>query len=229
MFRIWSYNAGASRTNEAVAGDIRAILRTRSGKRLRRPAILVIVEAISYRLPQIKGYTLFRDTSRPGRANVAVYVRTNLTPCMLGWRDMDETWGRTEHDGIHPPRSYPLIQIGGMYLIAWHQPPKFTDNTLDAQREQIDAVVRTVKTRGIDRLTLIGDQNRGVNEDPGLRLVAERVGGGHVVGTSAVDNALVVGARTANVKYPKFAFGRRLRSDHDHGFRFDVPDEALAA
>ena len=77
------------------------------------PRVIGLAETIGYDLPKLGGYTLIRDTSRPGRANVAAYVEKGHDLRDVTWHDLTQTWSRTEHPGTHPARSWLEFYLDG--------------------------------------------------------------------------------------------------------------------
>jgi hypothetical protein len=234
--RVWLYNLGPGRANSQVVREVRAILGT-------RPAVAGLVEAL-YDLPGgIPDYELVRSTTRPGRTNIAAYVRKDLGLGRVRWVDLEETWGRTERPGIHPPRSFPYFRVGRAQVIVHHQCPKHTDNTIAAQREGIRALTKVMapwtrddwdgrsqrhQARQLARpRILLWDPNRGPDEPgPGPATLARAVGG-KIIGQSNIEAGLTVNARGRNPDLREFAGGIRLRSNHHHAFTFDLPDSTF--
>ena len=202
-----------------------------------KPAVLGLSEAIGWNLPQVPGYRLTRNLGRPGRANIAAYVRTDLKvpQWRIRWHDMRQTWGRTEHDGEHPPRSWLEMYIEGVQVIVGHQPPKFTDNVELSQQEGINLLRTRMspwtrptwagvvgKKHELARpRVVLADFNRGPHEDgPGPKALAERIGG-EVVG-DRIDAAVVRNGKPVGVCYVGQPAGVRLGSDHPEAFSFTL-------
>lgn len=220
---IWFYNLRVGRSHVQVEVELRAIASL-------QPAVIGLCEAIGYDLPTIKGYQLVRDRSTVSRSNIAAYVRDDLKVSRVRWRDLKETWHRTEHPGQHEPRSFLVLRVAGVQVIVHHQPPKGTNNVLLSQQEGVDAVARAMTPWKISKLwkrsghrprVLIMDANRRAGEGgPGPSMLAERVEG-WVVG-SQIDCAVVRQAEVFNIRYVSSAAGVRLLSDHRHAFRFTL-------
>lgn len=199
-----------------------------------RPRRIVVVEAIGNELPELRGYWLLHDKSRPGRENLAVYVRkvAGRRRPRVRWIDLAQTWTKTNPGahGQHWPRSI-MVVAGMVQLIVWHAPPKGTDNTLKAQQEGLDAIVRLVepweragagmvwplvrvKAAQLRPRVIAGDWNRAPAEDgpgPGrlIRLY------GFTAAGAGIDLALVRGGvRIASWRYVEAVNGVPLRSDH---------------
>lgn len=230
---VWFYNLRVGRSVVQVRQELNAILDT-------KPAFLGMCEAVGYSLPRIDGYRLIRDRSTPSRANIAAYVkRGGLSH--VHWYDMDEKWPRTEHPGMHEPRSWLEFRYHGIQVLVGHQPPKFTKNTIPAQKEGIDFLTdrmapwthkewkrRTEASKARSKArprVVIMDANRGPREEgPGPKKLAQNIDG-KIVGTR-IDLGVYREARVANVGYPTHAGREPLLTDHKHGFSFDliVPD-----
>lgn len=130
------YNLDNFRPRAQVARELGAI------RNVWRPKRIIIVEAIGNELPELAGYWLLWDRSRPGRENLAVYVRkvAGRRRPRVRYVDLEQTWHRTEGPGQHWPRSI-MIVAGVVQLVVWHAPPKGTDNTIAAQLEGVHALV----------------------------------------------------------------------------------------
>lgn len=185
------------------------------------PRVIGLCEAIGYDLPSLGGYRLIRDTSRPGRANVAAYVEKTHGLTDVQWHDLHETWSRTEHPGTHPARSWLELFLNDDQFIIGHQPPKGTDNTLRAQREGVNLVVGLMAPwiahgngRGKDRRRMaLADWNRNKYDvGPGPAEIARRIGG--EVNGSHIDAAVSRNFDVHEAIYVETVQGTTLRSDH---------------
>ncbi len=207
--------AGDPGRREQLPKELRALVR--SG-----PRVLGLCETIGYTLPALDGYDLIRDTSRPGRANIAAYVEKqgrDLTD--VRWHDLDQTWSRTEHPGTHPARSWLEFFLDGDQFIIGHQPPKGTDNVLASQREGVELVVDLMAPwithgngRGKNRRRMaLADWNRRRYEfGPGPGEIARRIGG--EVNGSHIDAAVTRNWHVLEAIYVETIRGTTLRSDH---------------
>lgn len=101
---VWFYNIRVGRDAVQVAREVRAMLAKR------RVLALFLVEASGYRLPPVATHQHVRDRTSASRANVAAYVkRGHLRE--VRWVDLDHMWKRTEHPGMHDPRSFLVLDI----------------------------------------------------------------------------------------------------------------------
>lgn len=216
------YNLDNHRDDAQVARELHAIAAT-------SPTEIALVECIGNRLPNLPGYDLIADDSRPGRANIAAYVRHRLPVHGIRWHDREETWSRTEGPGIHPPRSDLEYRLGRVQRLIAHQPPKGTDNTTAAQAEGIDVLAAAMRphrpkriARAVERLRprlLTWDANRRSGEPgPGPDQLAKRVGGKVTLG-DRIDQALGRRVRVHSAAVVDTFAGVRLRSDHGHAIR----------
>jgi hypothetical protein len=224
MTIAWFYNLQVGRLPAVVNHELEAMLSE-------APLIVCGAEAVGYHLAQRHGYTLIRDRSREGRANLFAYLRD--TPAYpLGkprWTDQHQTWTRTQHPGRHAPRSLLHVRVGPLQLVVGHAPPRGTDNTVVAQQEYASAILN-VMSRGTrqwartrPRLAL-ADWNRRPGElGPGPTWVASRLGGsvwGDTIDCAVSRHLEVKGSQlVSNVQ------GVPLGSDHRHAFvlRFALP------
>ena len=204
------------------------------------PAILALSEAIGYRLPGVKGYRRLRDASRPGRANIAAYVRDDLPVTRVRWHDMRRTWPRTEHPGTHPARSWLEFRAGEVQVLVGHQPPKLPQSipfanfiVTEGQMEGIRLLQRRMapwrrnifwnklvlrRTKARPRIAL-ADWNRRPGEDGwGPSRLAELIDG-NVVG-GRIDCAVVRNLVCVSAEYRAMFAGVRLGSDHKEAFTF---------
>lgn len=208
------------------------------------PVILGGNEAIGYTFPKVKGYTLIRDRSRPGRANVIAYVQSGRLESFR-WHDMTSRWPKTDHPGMHAARSWLEIRLTtGEQVFVGHQPPwlppKIPNRELivaAGQKEGIDLLTKRMapwlrddwaalpdgaRAHSKDRVRIaLADWNRGPREDgPGPARLANTIGG-WVVG-SKIDAAVVRGATGRDARYITEANGVKLGSDHHHALTFQV-------
>lgn len=229
------YNLDNNRPNETMSREVKALL----GE---RPAVLGLCEANGYDLPGAPDYTLIRNTSKPGRANLAAYVKSNLTVSDIKWLDCEETWTKTNPGatGQHWPRS--ILEFRAGRLKAWvaHQPPKGTDNTKAAQKEGIDKLTARMapwtredwsdktdaeKADAKDQArVLLWDANRKPTESgPGPKSLCANIDGWH--SGEKIDLACWRGGETKNgkdIRYFNSAGGVKLCSDHGHAFGFTL-------
>lgn len=194
--------------NESVAAEIRALLAD-------SPAVLGLQEVIGYDLPEVPGYRLIRDTSRPGRANIAAYVREGLGRVSVTWRDGRETWRRTEHEGQHPARSYLGLGFGTTGVVVGHQAPPTRYHDTGAARREGVKIVRDLLAP-YDRGAVLWDANaRAGDGGPGPDLLAQLLGGW--VAGDGIDNVVGKGARRIASAYFRSVNGVRLNTDHVRG------------
>lgn len=205
------YNLGAGRRLFRVVAEVLAIL-----LRL-RPRSLVLLEAIGYRLPRrVPGYQLVRDVSRPGRANIAVYVRKGLLQHRR-WVDLQLTWDRTETDGTHPARSILRLRLNDEILLAAHAPPKTREgegSSVPARREHADVLVALLRETNLPVL-LLCDPNAAPTEPVGTAVIAHRIGGTYVDGIGNIEG-VVARRLEVTAKFVRTVGGVRLGSDHGH-------------
>lgn len=228
---LWLYNLATpderrtDKPHQEVAAEIRAILAT-------GPNGLALNEAIGWHLPRVHGYDLVHDRSRPGRANIALYLRTDRKLGRPWWTDLRQTWSRTKHPGQHPPRSILSRRYGALQVTVAHQPPRYTDNVIPAQREGIDALVRIMapwtrhtwlirpttsrrRQRARARIVLM-DANRSPlasPREPGPAQLARRIGG--TVLARGIDCAVIRNVK-GHSAYTTAVNGVHLHSDHRH-------------
>lgn len=237
------YNLRVGRSEAQVAREVRALTRKRKvpgGRHMVQPRVVAGCEGAGYTkraLPDIPGYRLIRDRSNKSRANIWAYVWDRDTLSGIHWEQMHETWGRTDHPGEHEARAWlKFVRDGQLYLIG-HQPPKYTDNTLPAQREGIEYLVgemapwikqdyseqqrAKLKARVVK---MMADMNRGPRETgPGPKELATRVDG--VIVGQTID--MMVG-RLLEVLDVELITEVRIDdktvvpmlSDHDHAVAF---------
>lgn len=217
--------------NFRPAGQVQRELRAIAGTW--KPRRIVIVEAIGNELPQLAGYWLLWDRSRPGRANLAVYVkrRPGRRRPRVRYVDLEQTWSNTERPGTHWPRSI-MIVSGVVQLVVWHAPPKGTDNVIPSQTEGVRRLVPIVApwtARGssiADRVArkagelrprvLAGDFNRTKLEPgPGPATIMREAG----MQAAGVGIDLLLyrgGLRATGWHNVERAGDVELRSDHGH-------------
>lgn len=233
----WFYNARVGRRQSQLDKELRAILS-------KGPAVLALCEVIGYRLPSVQGYQMIRDTSEPGRANLAAYVRVDLDVTRIRWIDCHETWSKPKGPGRHWPRRILTFFAGEMQLTVVHQPPRWVDNEYPAQKEGLAKLTHLMApwTRGTwakktreQRETArqrpraaIGDYNRtGEDSGPGPAVLAEQVDG-RVVPGGRIDCAVLSGQiEVLEVTRPDRVAGVEFKSDHPHALRLvlEVPRE----
>lgn len=219
MSIIYAYNLATGPERKLSSGaaqrqvfsEVRALLST-------RPYAVTLCEAINWTLLPSPGYVLLRDTSTPGRENVAAYVKSSS---YLGhrWVDLKETWPRTDHPGEHPARSILVIRLKSVQLIALHQPPRAAGAA--AMEEGLTAVERILKpgflkSRFRPRIA-IGDYNARCGERFGPDKLSGRVADCHHIDTAVTRNV-----RVSGVTYPTAVNGLKLSSDHNHVLRLGV-------
>jgi hypothetical protein len=225
------YNLDNNRDPDRVAKEIRALLEP-------RPAILGMCEATGYgNLPGVEDYQLIRDRSKPGRDNVAAYVKLNLELSAVKWLDLTETWTKTESPGTHWPRSILEFRAGRLMVWVHHQPPKGTDNTKRAQQEGIAKLTARMapwtrddwdertqedkqQAKAQARLVL-WDANRLASETgPGPGQLAANIDGWNA--GQKIDLATYRGGEAKGhegVNYPSQVSGVELKSDHGHAYQ----------
>lgn len=226
---LWEYNLAPGRDARALE-EVDAILDT-------NPAVVVFTEAIGYQLPDRKHHQLVRDRSKPGRANIAMYVHNDLPVTRVNWVDLHQTWARTQHPGTHDPRSFLDVRAGRLQLIGAHQPPKGTSNVVRSQQEGVDTLVDLMtpwRRKGWDgdaaaarvkpRAVLMDANRRADEAGPGPAEVARRIGGETVA--PGIDTAVVRGGHVSDVRQVRKVAGLELQSDHDHALRltWTVPE-----
>lgn len=145
----------------------------------RRPKVLGVCEAVGKVLPDtLTPYRLIRDRSTPSRANIALYLLARLHVEAIRWHDLRETWPRTEHPGIHEPRSILRVEVEGWRVLVGHAPP-IAPESGKARDEWHDAMV--------DLMTSVGPVLALV--DPNSVLILDR---GRIV-TAGTNIEAVVG------------------------------------
>lgn len=231
-YPVWFYNLRVGRDPHQVNLETLAILST-------KPAVLGLCEAVGYRLPDPAGYHLIRDTSRPGRANIAAYVRTDLPLTHVHWTDCDTTWTRPNGGGQHPARSILTLRAAGIQNTVHHQPPRWVDNEIKGQVEGNQKLThimapwtrdtwakKTPEQRATSRQRpriVTMDANRtGQDNGPSPAVLARAVQG-RLVPLNRIDVAIVAGqAKVNNWSRPSRVAGVQLKSDHPHALQLDI-------
>jgi len=229
---VWFYNLRVGRAHAQVEREVHAILSTGA-------AVLGLSEAIGYRLPDVDGYRLVRDTSTPGRANLAAYVRDDLPVTGIKWIPCRQTWKRPKGPGRHWPREILGFFAAGVQVTVGHAPPRWVDNELVAQREHLRKIIsrmapwrrpswseKTRRQRGTARQrprVAILDANRtALDSGPGPAALARAIKG-LVVPGNRIDVAVVRGrVEILAWSRPSSVAGVVLRSDHPHALRVEL-------
>ncbi len=221
------YNLDNHRNDAQVAKELEAMA-------LDKPVTIDLCEVIGNRLPALKGYDLFQGEG-PSRGNIACYVRQGFAEVRKPyWLDQEETWTRPHGGGQHPPRSSMILPLGYMQKIVGHQPPRYTDNSDEAQWEGIRKTSKKMAPwlvvgwnkkpkaeRTFQRLRprmLTWDGNRQEGEQFGPDVLADMIGGevhqGHRIDHAVTRNVVVHSTKTL----PKVN-GVTLESDHRHALK----------
>ncbi|GAA4372470.1 hypothetical protein [Nocardioides caricicola] len=228
---FWFYNLDNGRPDRVVQRELEAIAST-------GPAFIGSCEATGYDFDPLPGLEQARDRSRPGRANIATWVRTDLAGRgEQRWVDLATTWPNTDRPGTHPPRSFQGVLVGRIPVFTAHQPPPHLGRLTDlGQEEGVEALCRAIapwhrpdwtrrapeeqeRARARPRVLLWDANRRPGDAGPGPTLLARRVHGRSV--GHRIDGAVVSGvAHASRVDYPERVAGLRLGSDHHHAFRF---------
>lgn len=228
MSRLVFYNAGPpSKTRPGSASrDLGGLLHEY------RPRAAIACEVIGDRLEPQPGYSMIRDRSRPGRANLVGYVREDCTLRRSWWIDHTTTWSRTETTGTHPARSTLVLGIGSLQLLGAHNVPLGTDATEQGQRELVRAIALVMtpwrrasirreapeldveKMRARPRVVL-WDDNAPADHGLGGDYLAEHVGGQRH--GEHIDNAVTRQLAVESVEYVHHAGGVQLATDHPWG------------
>lgn len=220
MARFVFYNLGPGRPVPEVYAEIRNFaLPMKRGKVWVIPREIWLVEAIGYgSLPHLPDYEQIRDISRPSRANIAGYIlKRPGRKISHRWIDLDFTWPRTEHDGMHPPRSILKFRDGQLRGAVYHAPDPRAKDVEVGHTEGADAVVRTLSGFSGKPLLAVADWNTNIHDDVnGAASVARRLGG-RVVGGPPVDHAVVRGLKDVDARYTSTWRGRHLGTDHHSG------------
>lgn len=237
------YNVRVGRSPKVVGRELRAICLAHP-----RPLVVGLCETVGYELPDIPGYKLLRDRSTRSRANIAAYVDARHEISEVRWLDQEETWGRTQHAGEHEARVTLQFLVDDTQVLVGHQAPRGTDNTVAAQTEGINTMIKAMAPwtrRGFqDRLALwrakAKDRPRLVMMDvnrphdvpgPGAWTLARAIGG-KIFG----QRILCMVARNVELiedRYPTKVevWGETVQLESDHGCMFEaivkVPSEFL--
>jgi hypothetical protein len=233
---LWFYNLDNGRPDPTVNHELSLILA------MSNPLVVVGAEGVGLGAAHDPGYTLVRDVSTKSRANILAYVRKDAEFAFGRWLDMEGTWPRTEFDGIHEPRSFPVFWVNGVQIAGVHLPPVNAHPRVPLQTESLDSLTRalgpwnrggwddrsaTSQAAAIARPRIaIGDFNgRRGDPDPSPDTLARALNG-RTVG-DRIDCAVVTG----DVEVRGFEYvdkvgppQRRasLGSDHGHAYRLDV-------
>lgn len=229
MSRLVFYNAGPpskTRPGSAAAADLGGLLREY------RPRVAGVCEVIGDQLQPVSGYQLVRDTSRRSRANVAAYVREDCELRRTWWIDHRTRWARTDHPGIHEPRSTMLLGVGQVQVLVGHQVPLGTDHSRDGQLEIVHALQLVMAPWKRPRIrdhapelsledmkarprVLLWDDNAPGDQGLGSDYLSPRIPawrhGEHL------DNALQRNLPVGGVEYVQHAGGVQLGTDHPWG------------
>jgi hypothetical protein len=223
------YNLDNNRPTDQTDREIRALLDP-------RPAILGLCETTGADLPGVEDYRLIRDRSKPGRDNLAAYVKTNLEVDGVEWWDLEQTWGKTNPgaSGQHWPRSILEFRAGRLKVSIAHAPPKGTDNVERSQGEHVDKLAARMCPWKGDNFTgdeddaraqarvILWDANRKPGEgDNGPDTLTRECGAtnaGAKIDLATYRGGEVEGHR--QVAYFSSVAGVALQSDHGHAFRF---------
>lgn len=191
------------------------------------PIVLGLAETIGYRLPEVKNFHLLRDTSTPGRANVAAYVSTTVALTNVHWHDLHKGWPATEHPGIHAPRAFLSFDAPNFKGVVHHEPPdapgagpareeskaavvgSFAPWTRSDWDRRDEAAQKRAKARA---RVLLMDANGNQRE------IADRTGGSLVV--PGIDTGVLLNATCVSAEYVKHVGGVPLGSDHGHALVF---------
>lgn len=231
MSRLVFYNAGPpSKTRPGSASrDLGGLLREY------RPRAAIACEVIGDKLQPHPGYTMVRDTSRAGRANMAAYVREDCELRRTWWIDHSTRWHRTEHhrDQLHPARSTMVLGVGQLQLLGAHNVPLGTDATHEGQLELIHALELIMAPWRRPRIrdaapelsvqlmrerprALLWDDNAPTGSTGlGGDYLAPRIGGQRH--GDAVDSLVERQLRVDRVEYVTHAGGVELATDHVRG------------
>lgn len=235
MSRLVFYNAGPPSTTRpgSANGDLGGLLREY------RPRVAIACEVIGDRMDPRPGYTMVRDTSRPGRANLVAYVRDDCQLRRRWWIDHRTTWTRTNPGakGQHPARSTLVLGIGDAQVLGGHNVPLGTDNTHVGQLEIVQALHLVMAPWKRPRIrdaapelslsamrarprVLLWDDNApddGPEEERGLgsRYLAPKVAG--QAWGAHIDSAVARNAGVERVSYATHAGGLELATDHPWG------------
>lgn len=179
-----------------------------------KPAVINLQEAIGYTLPTLPGYRLIRDTSRPGRANLATYVRNDLPITDVQWTDLRDTWPRTEHPGTHPARSLLAFTAGNVRWVNLHQPPVGGH----PKAENYHAIQHLFAVSSLPTVAA-GDWN-AAGSSPYSPSTLARTIDGEAASATEIDNGVVSHGRISKSVWRRRFLGLLLGSDHRHAFVF---------
>lgn len=217
MARFIFYNVGPSRPRDEVYAEIRNFSQ-RTGLLRIKPRWICFVEASYGDLPDLPGYHKIRDRSKASRANVAVYVRkSRRRQFNHRWVDLDFTWPRIEHRGIHPPRSFPRISDGPLRGAVYHAPDPRAKDVEVGHSEGARAIVQELRRAEGNPLFIPADWNTSANDGVNGAAKVARELGGLVVGGPSVDHAVVRRLRGVRARYRTTWRGRKLGTDHKSG------------
>lgn len=200
--------------------EVRTLLSFRDNQG-RRHKVVVVFEALGWRLPRVwawwNGYRLIRDTSTPGRANIAVFVLERLETGRPRWIDHKKTWPRILHPGMHPARASLVVPVEDWTLIFGHGPqderhhfPERTKIELAAARAEWLDITADLMNTAPGPVLLLSDPN-GLDEALLRRLPETAAKGG-----TNVECAHVVGAVLDQAQKVSSVDSVPMRSDH-HG------------
>ncbi len=208
---------------ELVERELRAIANRPIGRRRawwrRRPKMIGVCEAVGRDLPALPGYRIIRDRTTPARANLALYVLHWLPVDSIEWIDLERTWPRVLHPGVHPARSILVAAVRGWLVIVGHAPQapsrRFTSavnrGLASARIEWTAAMVRMAHS-AVGPVLVLTDPN-GLG--PRIRRALANLGRlGVGTGGTAVEAVHVVGAVLVEAHTPGSAFGVPMLSDH---------------
>lgn len=222
-FIVDFYNIQVGRHLHMVIADLDAIAAGRAH-------VIILVEAVGYSLPRLKGYgePVVRDRSSESRANTAIYVRDDLEdlPLHVIWHDLETVWEKVHHDGMHAPRSFPEIRLNGIQIIGVHQIQRWVPETARGQKEGVDLLVSLMKPKWTKPASVLrprgafGDFNWPARDPSthGPMAVAQRIRG-FVMG-NGIDCGVVRRFRAVSTLSMTKVGGRTMGSDHKHVVRF---------
>jgi hypothetical protein len=218
------YNLGPGRSSIRISQELR-------GMASMRPRVIGLVEAIGYPLPDLPDYRRVRDTTRPSRANVAAYVRRDLTVKSVKWHDLSQTWPRTEMPGTHPPRSILELRVNGSQVIVYHAPPQTKHpDSFKGQQEGIAALTRLMApgvgawSKKRPRVALMDANRRPGEPGPGPDKLAAAIDG--TTRGTRIDCAVTRKQPVDRVLYRRHVPGAELGSDHKWGaLQIVLPEE----
>jgi len=175
-----------------------------------RPKGIGLCETIHHDLTDLWHYGLpIRDRTRLSRANLALYVLDRLDLGRIRWHDLAEQWPRTEHPGIHEPRSILDVEVEDWRIIVAHAPP-VAIGTGPARREWLDAMVELLS--GPTPVLALTDPN-GLGAEL-VRRLAKPSKGTVVTGGTPVEAVHGVGIVLDSVHAPGRVNGVPMLTDH---------------